>query len=590
MQTLNSPVNKDSHAAADANNSSVISLAQSSFLHTALGGLDLRLDEELERYRHWQDNGMSYLKPFQPQSQKENNFGGLGVGLGGDSFVNASAYPPAKPKLPRQSIDLPNPMAATTSSPAPVNPGVTPYSVSGKTNQTTLQPQSAAQPSPLPKPQSNSSRPPVDEPLPLHTPRLELPLEPLNTEYGGNGHGNNNGTYNANYNGSPNNGNGNYNGATMPQPVPQAFVIPPIASATAPEPPLRDADAVNQPVTEDEFLKNLSDIYPETPNLVEEEPLPPPPPHPAVVIIASLLNPVGLISLLLLLVSSATIGYLLVDPSGVIRIFNPSYGKVSPAVKSHPSEEPTENHSPKSNSRQRTETTTIPFVPSTGSAGALTTPNGLPATVPANSTAKTSPAPTTGNNPNNGRTNQTPTPGFNRNTPVANDAPRNNASTNSVTPLALPPVVNEPPAEAPRPVSRPASRPASRVIPAAPVATRPTRNSNTTAASSSMGSGSTMAASSGSNSSSSSGNSNNGVRYGAPLTSLPMATESATTRPSSYRVSVDSEYAQQAQKVQPDAFTRSSDGQTQLGSYRDPNAAAQRVEELRRQGIPAKVE
>jgi hypothetical protein len=85
-------------------------------------------------------------------------------------------------------------------------------------------------------------------------------------------------------------------------------------------------------------------------------------------------------------------------------------------------------------------------------------------------------------------------------------------------------------------------------------------------------------------------NTNNGVRYGAPLTSLPMATESAPTRPSSYRVSVDSEYAQQAQKVQPDAFTRSSDGQTQLGSYRDPNAAAQRVEELRRQGIPAKVE
>ena len=583
MQTLNAPVNKDSHAAADASNSSVISLAQSSFLHTALGGLDLRLDEELERYRHWQDNGMSYLKPFQPQSQKENSFGSLGVGLGGDSFVNASAYPPAKPKLPRQSIDLPNPMAAATSSPAPVNPGVTPYSVSGKTNQTTLQSQPPAQPSPLPKPQSHTSRPPVDEPLPLHTPRLELPLEPLNTEYGGpSSNGNNNGAHNGSYN--PNyNGNGSYsNGAaTMPQPVPQAFVIPPIATATAPEPPLKDADAVNQPVTEDEFLKNLSDIYPETPNLVEEEPLPPPPPHPAVVVVASLLNPVGLISLLLLLVSSATIGYLLVDPSGVIRIFNPSYGKAAPAVKVNPSEEPTENHSPKSNSRQRTETTTIPFVPSTGSAGALTTPNGLPATVPANSTAKTSPAPTTGNN--NGRTNQTPAPSFNRNTPVANDTPRNNAPTNAITPLALPPVVNEPPAEAPRPVSRPASRPASRVIPAAPVATRPARN--TTAASSSMSSGSssTMAASGNTNT-------NNGVRYGAPLTSLPMATESAPTRPSSYRVSVDSEYAQQAQKVQPDAFTRSSDGQTQLGSYRDPNAAAQRVEELRRQGIPAKVE
>ena len=586
MQTLNAPINKDAHAASSSGNDVITALAQSSFLHTALGGLDLRLDEELERYRHWQDNGMSYLKPFQSQSQRENNYStytnlGNGLGQGNDSFINASAYPPAKPKLPRQNIDLPKPTPKAAS--ATVAPK---FEVA---SEAVLKPKSqldnsllgnsadnfspspvVPQPRPMESASSNGNRTAVETPQPLHT-RLELPLESLDTNYGDKP------TYSI--------GLGDLGIAGMPQ----AFTVPPKVenpSTAAPENQLRDAAAVNQPVTEEQFLQNLSEIYPEAPNFTEEEPLPPPPPHPAVVVVASLLNPVGLISLLLLLVSSATIGYLLVDPSGVIRIFNPNYGKAAPAVKANPAEEPAENNGTKSNNRQRTETTTIPFVPSTGSAGALTTPNGLPATVPANSTTKTNPA--NGTNTANGpNPNRTPgnTPNFTRATPlapVANDAPRNNA----VTPLALPPVVNETPVETPRP----ASRPAPRVVPTAPVASRPARN--TPAASSAVNSSTaTVAASASSNSgSSNSGSSNNGVRYGAPLTSLPMATESAPTKPSSYRVSVDSEYAQQAQKVQPDAFTRSSDGQTQLGSYSNPNAAAQRVEELRRQGIPAKVE
>lgn len=45
-------------------------IAQSSVLQTALAGLDASLNDELDRYRHWQDNGqtISYLNPFRPRA------------------------------------------------------------------------------------------------------------------------------------------------------------------------------------------------------------------------------------------------------------------------------------------------------------------------------------------------------------------------------------------------------------------------------------------------------------------------------------------------------------------------------------------
>ena len=45
-------------------------IAQSSVLQTALAGLDASLNDELDRYRHWQENGqtISYLNPFRPRA------------------------------------------------------------------------------------------------------------------------------------------------------------------------------------------------------------------------------------------------------------------------------------------------------------------------------------------------------------------------------------------------------------------------------------------------------------------------------------------------------------------------------------------
>jgi hypothetical protein len=53
---------------------------------------------------------------------------------------------------------------------------------------------------------------------------------------------------------------------------------------------------------------------------------------------------------------------------------------------------------------------------------------------------------------------------------------------------------------------------------------------------------------------------------------------------------VENSYAASAQQIERDAYVRPSDGQVQVGSYRDPNAAQQRIEQLRRQGIPARIE
>ena len=54
----------------DAETDFLSAIAQSSVLQTALAGLDASLNDELDRYRHWQDNGqtISYLNPFRPRA------------------------------------------------------------------------------------------------------------------------------------------------------------------------------------------------------------------------------------------------------------------------------------------------------------------------------------------------------------------------------------------------------------------------------------------------------------------------------------------------------------------------------------------
>ena len=77
-----------------------------------------------------------------------------------------------------------------------------------------------------------------------------------------------------------------------------------------------------------------------------------------------------------------------------------------------------------------------------------------------------------------------------------------------------------------------------------------------------------------------------------PVSSAPVNSTSANsgTPSTSYRVVVENNYAASAQKVERDAYVRPSDGQVQVGSYRDANAAQHRIEHLRRQGIPARME
>jgi hypothetical protein len=57
-----------------------------------------------------------------------------------------------------------------------------------------------------------------------------------------------------------------------------------------------------------------------------------------------------------------------------------------------------------------------------------------------------------------------------------------------------------------------------------------------------------------------------------------------------HKVVVDQNYAPQAQQIDQNAYVRPSDGKLQVGAYQDESAAQQRVEELRRQGIPAQVD
>jgi hypothetical protein len=58
---------------------------------------------------------------------------------------------------------------------------------------------------------------------------------------------------------------------------------------------------------------------------------------------------------------------------------------------------------------------------------------------------------------------------------------------------------------------------------------------------------------------------------------------------SAYTIVAPPSFANQARQIEQDAFVRPQDGQVQLGAYRDPMAAQQRIAELRSQGIPAEL-
>jgi len=74
------------------------------------------------------------------------------------------------------------------------------------------------------------------------------------------------------------------------------------------------------------------------------------------------------------------------------------------------------------------------------------------------------------------------------------------------------------------------------------------------------------------------------VRYADPIAPTPKPAPTTA-----YTIVAPPNFASQARQIEQDAFVRPQDGQVQLGAYRDPMAAQQRIAELRSQGIPAEL-
>ncbi|NJK35354.1 MAG: hypothetical protein HC919_10600 [Oscillatoriales cyanobacterium SM2_2_1] len=80
------------------------------------------------------------------------------------------------------------------------------------------------------------------------------------------------------------------------------------------------------------------------------------------------------------------------------------------------------------------------------------------------------------------------------------------------------------------------------------------------------------------------------AQYAPPVQVAPLPPQVPSTGTSSHRVVVDANYSSQVQQIRQDAYVRPDDGKVQVGAYQDVSAAQQQAEELRRQGIPARVE
>ena len=313
----------------------------------------------------------------------------------------------------------------------------------------------------------------------------------------------------------------------------------------------------------------------------------------------SLMNPVGIISLLLLLCSSAAIGYLLVDPSGVMKIFKTDNRPKSSQTDTK-SDELAKTVDLQNQQQQKADDPSLSFLPFGGDKN------------PANQTLEK--LKKNGNSPNPAIAKKNSLTNVPTNT-LSNTSslfvPNNNSSS---SPLRTVPSINlsgnlSSVAVAPLPA---ALSPLESIYTApernyqAPVTPSTSRRSSgsssssrstTTSRSTYTEPASTYTAPSNSDSNPSSSDyvaprRNNSVKYAAPLSASPVVTPEpvAATSNSSYRVVVENGYGASAQQVERDAYVRPSDGQVQVGSYRDPNAAQQRIEQLRRQGIPAKIE
>lgn len=96
MQTLSSPTSQTS----DIDKEQLPQIASIPLLQKALDGLDTSLDEELDRYRHWQENGQnfSYLNPFRSPSRSFTKVNSV-------NSVSASLQLPKMPLLSKPTSD-----------------------------------------------------------------------------------------------------------------------------------------------------------------------------------------------------------------------------------------------------------------------------------------------------------------------------------------------------------------------------------------------------------------------------------------------------------------------------------------------------
>jgi len=518
-----------------AETDSLPAITQSSALQTALAGLDASLNDELDRYRHWQDNGqtISYLNTFRPRSISSQSI-----------WTSPSLSDALSPIAP---VTDPNTISARTIQ-MPVMPPIGSVSLANTSiDLSTVELHNFRGLESLQSLEQLSSDTSLDRDL----------------------------TRVQNMNG--------YGDATISGDVTSSISLPTMAKL--PEP---DDDDILQ-----SFANDYAEHYQDSADSVDQDSVyPVPNASNGKNVFRSLMNPVGIISLLLLLCSSAAIGYLMVDPSGVMRLFKPE---------SRPKAAQTDGKNAdlggdiNLQNQQKTSETGLSFVPFADDKNELANNNKSltnSAIAPKNPLAK--PSTKASNNLFD------PSSTFVPSAPLRT-VPSTNLSSLSVSPL--------PPALAP--LERSYSPPDRRNYESAPV----TSSNQLTPRSTTRSTSSPSRTTSSTNTSRTSSNSvvpttamvapkttivapktttyvaprrSTAVKYAAPLSSAPAPAELSPS--SSYRVVVENSYAASAQQVEREAYVRPSDGKVQVGSYRDANAAQQRIDQLRRQGIPARIE
>jgi hypothetical protein len=545
MQTLSPTISPtiSSKKVTESETEYLPAIAQSSVMQTALAGLDASLNDELDRYRHWQENGktISYLNPFRPRA------------------------------ISTQSIWTSPSLSDALSPLSPVTE--TPSSSDRRTIQMPVMP---------PLGEANLA------------PSINLSAAELHKYSGLHSGLNNDGINNDGFIDFDRLSDRNNNSSDAPYAQPMNGYAN--AGMGVNEPTM----AKVPPLDDDEILQNFANDYANQYEENYQEQVHQNVSVPQVPIeksaLRSLMNPVGIISLLLLLCSSAAIGYLLVDPAGVMKLFKPDQ-----KLKSAQTEKVGEDFGSDINlqNQQQAKDSSLSFVPLAGDKAANTTDslkNGKNTKgLPNNKNLFASPS----TNSSNSSTLFVPS-----SSTFTPSAPLRTVPSTSIPPLAVAPL---PPSLAPieRSYNPSPSRNRSYEAPAsnssnnyseprksAPRSSSPARTSAAPStnyvAPSAVPSALPSAVLSAASITTPPSAARNSVKYAAPLSSAPAA--ASTPVASSYRVVVENSYAASAQQVERDAFVRPSDGQVQVGSYRDANAAQQRIEQLRRQGIPARIE